>query len=211
MQNTRKKSSRKHVSKIKQASTGPVFFVHQQDEESVSDGLTTEKKATRTPTVRSTKAKAPVKSKKSSKIKTLKTAKAPIRSKPSNALSMQTPKTREATHPPILQGIVPQAPSMKSTDPSAAQSTVTPLPRSSSVTPWKTTGPVDAVAYWVRDRAKSFSKLLKSKKKKAKQPANDVRIRPGELLELERLRAENKALRVRIEQLLDSRIERTGG
>jgi hypothetical protein len=84
-----------------------------------------------------------------------------------------------------------------------------PLPRAAAVTPWRKNGPIDVLAYWVRSTARSLLARFNTKKS---AKANVRRPAPPQaapaLSELEQLRAENAALKERVELLLDSRMER---
>jgi hypothetical protein len=81
-----------------------------------------------------------------------------------------------------------------------------PLPRSAAVTTWRKNGPIDVLAYWIRSSTKSlFAKFKSRKKVSTNAPPPRLHSLPSEV---DQLRAENALLRERIEQLLDSRIER---
>jgi hypothetical protein len=77
-----------------------------------------------------------------------------------------------------------------------------PLPRSSAVQAYRKNGPLDVIAYWLRKTARSVKTRFWQKK-----PKTTPQLPPA-ASEMEGLRAENALLRQRIEQLLDSRVER---
>ncbi len=66
--------------------------------------------------------------------------------------------------------------------PAMVQAAETPLPRRAAVTPWRKTGPLDAIARWIRTRAWQLAVKIAPKT-------------PRKATEVARLRAENAALR----------------
>jgi hypothetical protein len=68
------------------------------------------------------------------------------------------------------------------------------LPRSAAVTVYRKNGPIDAVAYWLRNQGRSFTALFKRPK--------SIALPKAAIIEINRLRLENLLLQRRIEMLM---------
>lgn len=68
------------------------------------------------------------------------------------------------------------------------------LPRSAAVTVYRKSGPIDAVAYWLRSQGRSFTAFFKRPK--------SIPLPKAAIIEISRLRLENLLLQRRIEMLM---------
>lgn len=141
-----------------------------------------------------------------------KTAKAPKKRAVRGAVKSVAPRKPRGGKQPATPDTAAQPTPIKDMAPALPPTMPpsTPLPRAAAITRWRKNGPIDVLAYWVRRSARSL--LARFKRRAAtKAPSVPLPTSPAIPLanaELEALRAENAALRQRIDQLLDSRLER---